>query len=358
MGSAGSKPADYESEARGITVMLIVLTTVAIASRLTARYFQPVRTGSDDYAVVLGYLLNLGLLITILLVAKYGGFSLPRMAKLSKAEAATLKNTTYALGFMYTFAIIVIKISVLSMYHRVFTFNERWFRIGWWANFVLIFPCYTVTSITLTAWQVANSEKFGANNISKYASYALGSVNAISDVLVLVLPVIMISRLHLPSRERAAVMGIFLLGLIATSISIMRVARFRIKRDHHWNAAYSFYNDSMTSAAETSVALICVCLIVIKPLLRKTRDVAAWGVASLVSLISQGSSGRRSQRSKTSGVSSIRSARGTIRSRKQGNSGAVQEYDVEALPGKPSSSKPSSSNDEIALVEMRPWEGK
>ena len=144
----------------------------------------------------------------------------------------------------------------------------------------------------------------------------------------------------------------------ATLISIMRVARFRIKRDHHWNAAYAFYNDSMTSATETSVALICVCLIVMKPLLRKTRDIATLGVASLVSLISQGSSGRRSQRSKASRVDSMRNSRGIIHSQKHGNNGAEHEYNIEALPGKPSSSKPSSSNDEIALVEMHPWEGK
>jgi len=79
---------------------------------------------------------------------------------------------------------------------------------------LLIFPCYTVASVTLTAWQVGNSQKFGANNVSKYAAYALGSVNAISDVLVLVRPVIMVWRLMLPAREKAAVIGVFLLGLV------------------------------------------------------------------------------------------------------------------------------------------------
>jgi hypothetical protein len=115
---------------------------------------------------------------------------------------------------MYTFSIIIIKLSVLFMYRRIFTLNEKWFRLAWWANFILIFPCYTVSSITLTAYQVANAQKFGANNISKYASYALGSVNAISDVLVLVLPVAMVVRLVLRPREKAAIIGIFMLGLV------------------------------------------------------------------------------------------------------------------------------------------------
>lgn len=142
----------------------------------------------------------------------------------------------------------------------------------------------------------------------------------------------------------------------ATSISIMRVVRFRIKREHHWNAAYAFYNDSITSSTETSVAMICVCLTVVKPLLRKTRDIAASGAASLVSLISQGSGGRRSPRSKASGADAIRSTSGAVHSRKHNNGiTAIQQYDIDALPRKPSSSQPSSSNDdEIALVDMNP----
>jgi hypothetical protein len=83
MGSAGSRPADYESEARGITVMLIVLTTVAIISRLISRSLQRVKVSADDYLMYIGYvsthmyglwivtdnvqICNLGLLITVLL---------------------------------------------------------------------------------------------------------------------------------------------------------------------------------------------------------------------------------------------------------------------------------------------------
>jgi len=55
MGSAGSVPAEFESEARGIAVMLIVLTTLAIISRLISRSFQRAKIGIDDYLVVLGY---------------------------------------------------------------------------------------------------------------------------------------------------------------------------------------------------------------------------------------------------------------------------------------------------------------
>lgn len=55
MGSASSVPANYEKEARGITVMLIVLTTVGIISRMLSRSLQRANISVDDYLVVLSY---------------------------------------------------------------------------------------------------------------------------------------------------------------------------------------------------------------------------------------------------------------------------------------------------------------
>jgi hypothetical protein len=55
MGSAGSVPADFEAEARGIALMLIVLTTLTIISRLISRSVQHAKLSTDDYLVVLGY---------------------------------------------------------------------------------------------------------------------------------------------------------------------------------------------------------------------------------------------------------------------------------------------------------------
>lgn len=55
MGSASSVPAVYEKEARGITLMLVVLTTVAVASRMLSRRLQRAKTSLDDYLVVVAY---------------------------------------------------------------------------------------------------------------------------------------------------------------------------------------------------------------------------------------------------------------------------------------------------------------
>ncbi|KAF2026972.1 hypothetical protein EK21DRAFT_91974 [Setomelanomma holmii] len=262
---------------------------------------------------------------------KHGAVNLPKLAKLKpaqKIENANLNSheISVALGVLYTLAIITVKISVLFLYRRIFTVNIRWFQIGWWANFVLLMPCYTVFTFTLLGLQVERGLAFGKNPLSKYGSLISGSLNAFSDLSVLILPIGMVSTLLLPRREKAAILGIFSLGLIATSISIMRTARFQIKREHKWNAAYSFYNDMILTSAECSVGLMCVCLMVVKPILRATRDFAITSTRSLLSFGSgSGSHGR-------STGSSVRSDNISLQSRRPPKDGitAVYEYDVQS----------------------------
>lgn len=120
------------------------------------------------------------------------------------------------MGFLYTFAIIFVKVSVLLLYRRIFTLQEKWFQICWWANLIVLVPCYITTALTLTGLQLSmsNSNKWGKNNLSRYGSLVLGIVNAVSDIAVLMLPVAMVWRLIMSKRERVAIVGIFALGLV------------------------------------------------------------------------------------------------------------------------------------------------
>ncbi|KAF2688529.1 hypothetical protein K458DRAFT_330926 [Lentithecium fluviatile CBS 122367] len=327
MGNAGSVPATYDAPARGITVMLVVLTTLSMLSRTVSRRLQGASFGIDDGCVIIAYIINLGVLITALLEITLGAVDLPRLSKWTPDEKLYSKNLTLSFGILYTLAIIIVKISVLFLYRRIFTMNERWFRIGWWANFIILMPCYTVFTFTLTGLQVTRGLQFGHNDISRYAALVSGSINAVSDLLVLILPVGMVLRLMLPNREKAALLGIFSLGILATSISVMRTIRFQTKRDHHWNQAYSFYNDMISTSTESSTGLMCVCLTVIKPLLRKSRDLAVSSTRNLLS------SASRSYRSKgrSTGSASIHSDNISLHSRKHKNDGitAIRQYDVQ-----------------------------
>jgi hypothetical protein len=55
MGSAGSVPAVYDDPARRVTILFIVLTTLAIISRGISRHLQRAKLGIDDVLVYVAY---------------------------------------------------------------------------------------------------------------------------------------------------------------------------------------------------------------------------------------------------------------------------------------------------------------
>jgi hypothetical protein len=122
---------------------------------------------------------------------------------------------TIALGMFYIFSILTIKLSVLFLYRRIFTMNSRWFRIGWWMNFLFLFPGWTVVVFTLTGLQLTpTSGPLNTAGLSKIGSPIGRSLNALSDLMVLCLPVGMMLGLQLPKREKYAVIALFGIGLL------------------------------------------------------------------------------------------------------------------------------------------------
>lgn len=133
---------------------------------------------------------------------------------------------------------------------------------------------------------------------------------------------------------------------------MMRAVRFHLEHTHHWNAAYGDYNDMVTTITESSTGLICACLVIVKPLLRKTRELAVYGSSQLSGLLLSTGRGRSkssgSQHSVYNEINSLNS-----RNRKEPDHGInrVDQYEV--------------NSESIALVDrkdiltqphIRPWE--
>ena len=89
--------------------------------------------------------------------------------------------------------------------------NSKWFRIGWWTVLVFLFPLWTTAWCTFVGVQVAD-ENLLHSPLNHYGGPALYCCNALSDVMLLALPVGMIKNLRLPLKQRIALLCIFLIG--------------------------------------------------------------------------------------------------------------------------------------------------
>ncbi len=105
------------------------------------------------------------------------------------------------------------------MYRDIFTLRARWFKIGWWTNLALIIVYFVAITIEICLQCLPQSVDTLWD--SKHPCYpsqppqmVFGILNAVLDLTLLLLPVRMVWGLHMPRKQKIAVSGIFLLGLM------------------------------------------------------------------------------------------------------------------------------------------------
>ncbi|RYP55422.1 hypothetical protein DL769_010185 [Monosporascus sp. CRB-8-3] len=143
------------------------------------------------------------------------------------------EKTKYTYQLVGTAGLGIIKLSVLLFYRRIFTIGA--FRlvnnafigvtIAWGIayTFATALQCTPVSTI----WNEFELD-YGTSCVRVQALYfSIAVSDLILDVLIYLLPIPHLCQLHLPMREKLAVVGIFLLGSIVIAIGITRAIIFQ-----------------------------------------------------------------------------------------------------------------------------------
>jgi cytochrome bd-type quinol oxidase subunit 2 len=241
-------PAVYDAPAYSIMILDIVLTTAALAGRILSRMIMKAGPATDDYLAYLAYvglpstaqsknlyadyqqLANLGLLVSGLLLTTSGALNLEKVTKQSEQERHFTRSAYNSLAVLYVFSITFVKLSIIFMYRRTFTMLTTWFRYAWYFTFTLTL-LWTATCITLLALQTSgNLPKSG---FSRLGISITGVVNAFTDVLILGLPALMVSRMRLARKQKVALMSIFLIGGMLVSSRVVQFPNTNFHRPVH-----------------------------------------------------------------------------------------------------------------------------
>jgi cytochrome bd-type quinol oxidase subunit 2 len=154
-------------------------------------------------------LANLGLLASGFLLTASGALNLERVSQQNEQEKHFTRSASTSLAVLYVFSITFIKLSIIFMYKRTFTMLKTWFRYAWYFTFTLIL-LWTATCITLLGLQA--SGKLPKSGFFRLAMSITGVVNGFTDVLILGLPAVMVSRMKLARKQKVALISIFLIG--------------------------------------------------------------------------------------------------------------------------------------------------
>ncbi|KAF2713983.1 hypothetical protein K504DRAFT_498779 [Pleomassaria siparia CBS 279.74] len=245
-------------------------------------------------------------------------------------------------------ALTCIKVSCLLFYKFVFVY-EKWhfwdprnifmnlviISIVLWDlgfSFTLIFSCKGHVS---TYWGTKTSKELTAKCINPFIyMYALSIADFITDGIILLIPIPMIWKLHLPIGRKLGVM-IFLLGSLAALVSLIRLlwsvkmVAIGTNPSAHQDPLTLLSNELFWYIIESETALLAVCLPSLSGI-RRTRpvDKIVRSVQSKFSLRSSGSSGDATEKhgEKREGPGSSRSDLG------QHNPPQRQLNDVGILP--------------------------
>ncbi|KAK7738504.1 hypothetical protein SLS53_006023 [Cytospora paraplurivora] len=163
----------------------------------------------------------------------------------------------FASEVIYVPALMTTKISILLLYRRIFP-NHK-FRIVLWgvgvfilafaitATFLQIFQCIPIEAIWYTYL-----ERRCVNISADYI--AMGTINIVTDVVVLCLTMPQLWRLQMNRTRKAHVCVVSIIRL--TYLSEVGLS------DATWNDAFT----ALWSVVETCIAIVCACLPTLRPL--------------------------------------------------------------------------------------------
>lgn len=170
---------------------------------------------------------------------------------------------------LYRVAVAAIKFSVLALYRRLFPQARFRTILTWYGGFLIV---YTVVFMLLDifhcqpvsrAWGYSRQGCLNMDTVWVVG----GSLNAITDIIALCLPLPLLWRLHVTREKRLELIGIFLLGGFVCIVSIIRVVKLGGLSSSSIDASYVYATTIIWSTVEVGVGILCACLPILRPII-------------------------------------------------------------------------------------------
>ncbi|KAI1762136.1 hypothetical protein GGR53DRAFT_532907 [Hypoxylon sp. FL1150] len=271
------------------------LIFIFILLRIYARVRVTRKFDLDDWMFVAGCIFSFsycGIIISWMYQDVYGRHYWDIPATLLTVE---FMKMTLAVEILYLVAAIFIKLSLLTLYYRVFRPSKYTTILAWVGAALVVLPylAFIIVYLVITIPRPGEGGWIGRETLARSGrhnrdtSLSQGIIGTITDFYILTIPLAMIYSLHLKTSKKIGIGSIFVMGSAACAFSIMGIY-FRkqsadaVPRDSIWYGSYT----NALAVAELNIGLVCSCIPVIFVLFKWPADrlKAAWGsVKSYVS---------------------------------------------------------------------------
>ena len=289
-------PEDRGPAIRKVAIISPIVASIFVFLRLYSRLVLTRSPGLDDLVASLTLLSSIAYSVLICF-ATYNG-----MGKHEKDMPEDLKQHysewIVIVSELYCLTLIGYKLAILMTYHRIFSVSRRFRYACWTVMFFVVayLVCNMITEVTgchpLKKFWNKKTHGECVNFIALDITY--GVFNVLTDFAIALLPLRPVWRLQMDRKEKIGLSLIFLTGIIAFVVALVRwiIACIDLtSEDRIWIAGLAF----LWSVLEVNTGLICACCLPLKPLFVQVRRSSL--VASMFS--SQKSSPGSTQISKT-----------------------------------------------------------
>ncbi|KAH4063448.1 hypothetical protein HBI37_002090 [Parastagonospora nodorum] len=227
-----------------VTAVMLALDIIAVFLRVVARRQRRQPLKADDWFCFIALTLSFGLATTLFIGVAQKALAYPTPTaplRIRTALDTSNEKTIIVSRLQYIFLVIsapalgAIKISVVCFYRRIFVVDKTNLRDFSNAMYIFVIALVSIwTGGFCLAFMFSCKGEFAAfwtsaislitkcvNTLELFFAFAVSDF--ISDCFIIVLPIPMILGLHLPVARKLGVLFVFLLGILATVASLIRM---------------------------------------------------------------------------------------------------------------------------------------
>ncbi|KAI8632914.1 hypothetical protein F5Y19DRAFT_419466 [Xylariaceae sp. FL1651] len=216
-----------------LCIILGIIGSLSVIARLTYR-FGAKNQGADDYLIIPALILYIGWTALSGYICLNGGIGKPPW-EVTLAEFSIWYKGLLAGLFYYPIMSATIRASILLFYRRVFATRVNrpgeifiWTMMGLQVAYVIVFTILPGFICTPLHYEWEPIQRLGHCSVKYYylIQEALYGSSFGFDVILLLFPIIPVSRLQMSLKRRLGVISIFLLGASATVAAAYRLGIF------------------------------------------------------------------------------------------------------------------------------------
>ncbi|KAI4202070.1 MAG: hypothetical protein LQ350_002859 [Teloschistes chrysophthalmus] len=245
---------------------MLIIATVAVVLRLYARRISAAKLGPDDYWILIALILTYGLDITSFFAIRAG--SGRHMITLTLDQIESFIKTDQATQILFGCSITATKLSILFFYHRLFP-SRTFFMVSiitgiatilWWIGLML--TAFLHCRPLAYYWDRTIPNGHCVDDL--LIGYAITSVNIVTDLIVLILPIPWLWGMNMAVPKRMAVVGLFVLGSFVCIAGIVRIPLLSelSLSDITWTST----NVGVWVNVECNIGILSACLPILRPL--------------------------------------------------------------------------------------------